>query len=519
MAVRSRRDFLADVGRGMLVAEVGWSTAVDMGLAAARAADGPAPRLTFGPLEPLVALMQETPIERLLPTLTAALRSGTALKDLVAAGALANARSFGGEDYVGFHTLMALGPAYDMALELPPERQPLPVLKVLYRNTQRMHESGGDRRDAMGPVAAAAGVSDGVALREAVRAKDAERAESLFAQIAAGSPRDALNQLLHVVEDDNEVHRVALPYRAYTLIDLVGPEHAHSLLRQSLRYCLKAERTWTRQTSWGDVRELLPKVFDQHRLAGWTRGAKPADDAWVEGFLQMLMTATPDQAADAAGAALAEGFAPDTVGEAITLAANQLVLRDPGRDGNQEQPGKAMGSVHGDSIGVHGCDCANAWRTMARFGDDHNTAACLIMGAFQVARDRVAYGRVDVGQLPAHPLPYPSRFASATSTAESLLMQTDEAIRHNLQARAAALVHRYGALEFDAGPMFALLRRYAISEDGALHAEKFYGTVREEFATTRPAFRWRHLVALARVTASEYGHPAPGMEEARALWG
>jgi hypothetical protein len=58
-----------------------------------------------------------------------------------------------------------------------------------------------------------------------------------------------------------------------------------------------------------------------------------------------------------------------------------------------------------------------------------------------------------------------------------------------------------------------------VSEDGALHAEKYYRTVSEEFATTRPAFRWRQLVALARVTASEFGYPAPGFKEACDLLG
>ncbi len=66
--------------------------------------------------------MQETPIERLLPTLVERLQGGTELKSLVAAGALANARTFGGEDYIGFHTLMAMSPAYHMALELPRRR-------------------------------------------------------------------------------------------------------------------------------------------------------------------------------------------------------------------------------------------------------------------------------------------------------------------------------------------------------------------------------------------------------------
>ena len=67
--------------------------------------------------------------------------------------------------------------------------------------------------------------------------------------------------------------------------------------------------------------------------------------------------------------------------------------------------------------------------------------------------------------------------------------------------------------------MFDLLLRYATSEFGALHAEKYYRTVSEEFVKTRAAFRWRQLVALARVTASEYGNQAPGYQDARELLG
>ncbi len=99
------------------------------------------------------------------------------------------------------------------------------------------------------------------------------------------------------------------------------------------------------------------------------------------------------------------------------------------------------------------------------------------------------------------------------------MRETEDCIRGNLQAKASALVHRYGELGLPERPVFDLMLRYAVSEDGALHAEKFYRTVSEEFASTRGAFRWRHLVALARVTASEYGRPAPGLEQARALLG
>jgi hypothetical protein len=67
--------------------------------------------------------------------------------------------------------------------------------------------------------------------------------------------------------------------------------------------------------------------------------------------------------------------------------------------------------------------------------------------------------------------------------------------------------------------IFAKLRQYAVSEDGALHAEKYYQTVSEEYGRSRAKFRWLHVTALARVTASAAGQPAPGIAEARKLLG
>ena len=115
---RTRRQFVGDVGKTMVAASVGFDLAHYLLPGTALAADEPE-RLTFGTLEPLVSLMQETPAERLLPIVVERLRQGTELRQIVAAAALANARSFGGEDYVGFHTMMAIPPAYHMAQELP----------------------------------------------------------------------------------------------------------------------------------------------------------------------------------------------------------------------------------------------------------------------------------------------------------------------------------------------------------------------------------------------------------------
>jgi hypothetical protein len=164
---------------------------------------------------------------------------------------------------------------------------------------------------------------------------------------------------------------------------------------------------------------------------------------------------------------------------------------------------------------VHACDSACAWRNLARVSNSRNTFACLIVGAYQAALDRTARGG---DFLNWDPLPLPNHISLVKATEGStLLREADEAIRQNLQGHAAAVVHRYGELGMDPRPVFDLLLRYAVSEDGALHAEKYYRTVTEEFTATRPAFRWRQLIALARVTASEYGRPAPGMAEAKEL--
>ena len=259
----------------------------------------------------------------------------------------------------------------------------------------------------------------------------------------------------------------------------------------------------------------MPRLFDQYHLPRTSPGTKRPGDEWVASMCKTIFESSPPSAADAVAAALAEGIDPSDIGEAIALAANQLVLRDAGRPERWASPGKPPGSVHGDSIGVHASDAVNAWRNMARVVNPRNAAACLILAGYEVARDRQARA-ADFLKWTPRPLAEVLE-AVKTTDPKGLLAETESAIRANQQEIASALVHRYGTLGHDPAPVFALMLKYAVSEDGALHAEKYYNTVREEFASTRPAFRWRQLVALARVTASECGRPAPGIAQAREL--
>ena len=512
---RSRRGFLADVGRGTLLATLGPAMAVDLGLAPKAFAEELDSPLQFGELESLVCALQEIPTERLQSSLAEKLKDGLPLKTLVAAGALANARTFGGEDYIGFHTFMALGPALKMSSLMPKGSEALPVFKVLYRNSNRIQEFGGRESEVLHGLAASTSVIDPTesALHDAIRAKDANHAEQILAAMVANNPRSALDALIPAVQDSPEVHRTVLPYRAWDMQEIVGTQHALTLLRQSLRYCVRAEPS--RRAEWDEHGKMLVSLLDECHLNGKEPGSKPAEDAFVEHLSQTFATASPNDAAKAAAMALSEGYEPAAIGEAISLAASLLVLRDGGRLPQWEDKLKPAGCVHGDSVGVHASDAANAWRNLSRVSSGRNVFACLIIGAWQVARDR-GYP----GNLLAEPLPVKHHLDRLSVTdADALLAKMDEAVQNNLQAHATAIAYRYGELSLPADQLFGTLLRYAVSEDGALHAEKYFHTVWDDFHATRPSARWRHLVSLARVTASEFGKPAAGQAEARGLFG
>lgn len=513
-AFSSRRSFLSNVGRATLLASLG-PIAFDMSLVPAtfgeeRKADD---RITFGDFEPLVCQLQDTPVEQLQPLLVEKLNQGLPLKTLVGAAALGNARTFGGEDYIGFHTFMALIPAYRMSSLLPSRSAALPVLKVAYRNTKRIHEFGGRQSEVLHPITVAGSEDRAGAeqLHQLVQQRNAQQAEELFSRLVARDRVAAMNALIPLVQDSPEVHRTVLPYRAWDMQEVVGTEHALTLLRQSLRYCLQAEAY--RNEQWKEHGTMLAGLFDEFHLQDKPFGTRQADDDFVRQLSQHFAEASAADAARAAASALAEGFDPRAIGEAMSLAASRLVLRDGGRLPQWETPLKPAGCVHGDSVGVHASDSANAWRNMSRVTTGTTAASCLIMGAWQVARDRVV-----VPNLFKTPLPSDRHLNETTAKdPETLLAQLDEAIKFNQQAHAAAIAQKYGELSLPADRIFATLLKYAVSEDGALHAEKYFQTVHDDFHSTRPSLRWQHVAGLARVTASEYGRPAEGQQQAREL--
>lgn len=523
----SRRSFLRRVGGGMLLAGLGTQCVNDLGLkvlSAADAAEAEPRKLDFGALEPLVQLMQDTDPDALTKILAERIRQGTDLKTLTAAGALANARTFGGQDYIGFHTFMALSPAYQMAMQLPSEQQALPVLKVLHRNSTRMQALGGRAHEVLLAAEAEsipASTNAGEYLRSVARTGDINRADRVGVGLADLPCHEAFQHVMMEVEDEVDVHRVVLAWRALDTLSIAGTEWANCLLRQSIRYCANVENQLLQnKRTPSPIRQLLPELVQRYGLISTSNGNKSGDDRWIDELAQTVFRGTREQAADAVAQAIQAGYAHSAIAEALSIAANRLVLFDRGRPEKWSNSEKPAGSCHGDSIGVHASDAANAWRNIVKVHGSRSTQgpaaresiAALIVGAFHTG------GQSENCNDVAYPLDEHKTQLKA-GTATDLLKLAEEAIRNNDQFRAAAAIQLYSEQNLPEQPVFDLMRRFATTEDGALHAEKYFHTVTEEFAVTRPSFRWNQLVALARVTASEFGRSSPGYMAAKEALG
>lgn len=497
----TRRQLLTSAGATALVATVGSQLFGELGLALPRFSGED---LDLGDLNPLADLFEELSPDALMPRLVAEWRKGTSLAQLTAAGALANARSLGGEDYEGYHAFMGMVPALMIAGELPANEAPLPVLKTLKRSAVRMHKVGGGTLSEVSPEAGDP--------RKAIRNQDLARAERALAAAGAGGTEAAWKALHPVIVDDIEVHLVVFAWRSKEIAMIAGPDHAVTSMRQILHFADGREARRRRDGKPEPaVRDAVATQLEEHGLLAGKLGSKDPGDAAVSELAEICVTSSRHDATAAMGAFLGAGNDPRAAAEALRLASTRLLLRDPGRSKAHSGPGKPPGSVHGASIGVHASDSALAWSEIAASVDGAATASTLLAGAFHTAGQSGYVGRESYG--------YAAHLEEAAKVeAGKLVGALREAATGGDQPRAGAIAQRMSELG-QAEALFDALRMVAVSQDGALHAEKYQHTSRVAHAASREAFRPEHLVAYARVVASQACLQSPEVAEVRELIG
>ena len=193
-----------------------------------------------------------------------------------------------------------------------------------------------------------------------------------------GSVGEAYNDLQYCLHDEIDVHRVVLclarlgddrpgrqgpgSHPAPPVGSVLRPRAGQSEHRNSKPCC---------RNCWTNIK-LLDKP----------PGDRRAEDAWVDRLAMTIYTATPDPGGRSRRRGPGRGDLARGRRRGDFAGLEPAGALRPGPCQGRTA-GKTVGSVHGNSVGVHASDAANAWRNIARVGNARNTFASLIVAAFQ----------------------------------------------------------------------------------------------------------------------------------------
>lgn len=339
-AKRSRREVLkssAAAGLAFGLGDMSFLSKLNPVSAAETAVDAKAVRLR-PEIEPLVRLIEETPRDRLLEEVATRIQRGTSYQEVLAALLLAGVKNVEPRPAVGFkfHAVLVVNSAHLASVASPPEHRWLPIFWALdyYKSAAaRDVEERGDW--VMRPVDEAAlppARRARRAFRNAMDGWDEPAADAAVAALArTAGANEIYEQFFRFGARDFRAigHKAIFVANSFRTLQCIGWQHAEPVLR-SLAYALlmhegdnpaqrddEADRPWRRNL------ELVEKVRRE-----WRDGK--IDDAATNDLLVTLRTGSNDAACDQVVDMLNRGIAPQSIWDAMQVAAGELLMRQPG---------------------------------------------------------------------------------------------------------------------------------------------------------------------------------------------
>lgn len=289
-------------------------------------------------IEPLVQLIENTERARLLEEIGRRIRDGLSYREVLAALLLAGVRNVEPRPAVGFkfHAVLVVNSAHIASLAAPDKDRWLPILWAIdeFKSSQARDVEEGNW--TMSPVDESR-IPVGAALRTSFHESMKNWDESLADVSAAGIARqlDAAETLelfaAYAARDFRSIgHKPIFLANAWRTLQTIGWEHAEPILR-SLAYAMlnhngepnPAENDLAPDRSWKQNSLLIETVRD-----GWEQGR--VDDAAVRELLTLLHTGTAEDAARLVVAQLNAGIGPQSIFNALHLAAGELLMRQSG---------------------------------------------------------------------------------------------------------------------------------------------------------------------------------------------
>jgi len=288
-------------------------------------------------IEPLVRLLETTDREKLLDAVARRIHDGTSYQEVLAALQLAGVRNVQPRPSVGykFHAVLVVNSAHIASLASADEHRWLPIFWALdeFKDSQADDVREGDW--TMGPVDDSAVPRPSRAPAAFTAAMDKWDVEAADAAAAGLARQVAANQVFelfcrYAARDFRSIgHKAIFLANAWRTLETIGWQHAEPILR-SLAYAMLMH-TGEPNPATSDLSPDRPWRYNDTLV-------EKLDENWLDGRLNEdatldLVAAFREAESDAASeqfvSLLNKGVAPQSLWDAMFLAAGELLARQP----------------------------------------------------------------------------------------------------------------------------------------------------------------------------------------------
>ncbi len=485
-----RRRFLSSIGAASAVLSLE-SLGFLSSLPSVSAADAklPSGAVTFSSdIEPLVRLLEDTPREKVIEVFAEKIRSGTSYREVLAALLLAGVRNVQPRPSVGFkfHAVLVVNSAHLASLASPDSDRWLPIFWALdyFKSSQQTDRREGDWTlaavdESKVPPASQARKD----FASAMDAWDVEAADVATAALCRSvGATEVFDMMAHYgCRDYRSIgHKAIYVANAYRTLQCIGWQYAEPVLR-SLTYALlnhtgepnPAESDLGPDAAWRKTHSVLASIDET-----WNDGR--IDAGATLSLLDTLRSSTPIEAIDATTKMLGDGISPQSISDAVFLAAGEMLMQQPG------------------IIALHAATTTNAMQYAYRTASGPQTRQALLLqnAAFiphfrESMRDR---GNVGTTRIDA------DRDEDPEDAPEKVDADTVDSIFATVSKdRGAASQAMLGFLDAggDPGKLIDAARRLVFLKGNDAHDYKFSSAVLEDFTAVSPEFRNRYLASAA----------------------
>ncbi len=289
-------------------------------------------------IAPVVRMIEETPRAELLEKVAARIAAGLSYRELLAGLLLAGVKNVEPRPSVGhkFHSVLVVNSAHLASISSPAEHRWLPVFWALdyYKSAaaRDVEERGDWTMSRVDESKLPSADKARAAFIEAMDNWDVEAADVAVASLARTTGINEIYELLfrYGCRDFRSIgHKAIFVANSWRTLQCIGLQHAEPVLR-SLVYALLMHEGSNPARRDGDPDR--PFRSNNERLAqvpgSWQNGR--LDDGATHGLVEAFRSVSNEDASDMVVKQLAAGISPQSIWDALHVAAGEMLMKQPG---------------------------------------------------------------------------------------------------------------------------------------------------------------------------------------------